>query len=57
LIKFDKDMSEFWIEKACGESIDNALISDAYAAIAQIKDINSLHGTFWIGQLKKIMFL
>ncbi|UPZ17853.1 hypothetical protein [Flavobacterium humidisoli] len=46
-------MSEFWIEKACGESIDNALIAHAYAAIDQIKDINSLHGTFWIGHVEE----
>lgn len=43
--------TEFWIEKPLGSSIDNASLSDAYNAIAEIIDFKYEYASFWIGHV------
>lgn len=45
--------TEFWIEKATGESIDNATISDFNLALEEIKTADTEHGSFWIGHIEE----
>lgn len=44
-------ITEFWIEKATGDSIDNVTIRDAKIAIEEIKTADTEHGAFWIGHI------
>lgn len=42
-------ITEFWIEKARGDSIDNATIADVNIAIEELKLIVKDYRSFWIG--------
>ena len=43
-------VTEFWIEKGCGVSIDNATITDINVAIEELITIDDdEHNSFWIG--------
>lgn len=42
-------ITEFWIEKGWGESVDNATIEDSNVAIEEIIKIDKEHGAFWVG--------
>lgn len=44
-------VTEFWIEKGWGVSIDNATIMDANVAIAETLEMHDEHGSFWIGHI------
>lgn len=44
-------VTEFWIEKAWGESINNALISDACNALLELINRGDEHGCIWIGHV------
>ncbi|TPG34839.1 hypothetical protein [Flavobacterium pectinovorum] len=44
-------VTEFWIEKAWGESINNALITDAYNALIELINVDDEHGFIWIGHV------
>ncbi len=44
-------VTEFWIEKAYGESINNALISDACNALLELIKGTDEHGFIWIGHV------
>jgi len=39
---------QFWIEKAWGESVDNANLDDVKVAIKETRDMDDEHGAFWI---------
>lgn len=45
--------TEFWIEKGCGESVDNATIEDTNVAIEEIIKIGKEYSTFWVGHTDK----
>lgn len=47
--KFFIMITDFWIEKAWGGSIDYATIADAIMAIEEVKMIVQEHAAFWIG--------
>jgi hypothetical protein len=38
----------FWIEKAWGESVDNATIDDIRVAIQETINMDDEHGAFWV---------
>lgn len=44
--------TNFWIEKAWGETIDNATFDDIEKAIKETLEMDSEHGAFWVGDLK-----
>lgn len=44
-------ITEFWIEKGWGGSIDNATITDVNIAIEEINIIVQEYGSFWIGHI------
>lgn len=46
-------MTEFWIEKGWGVSIDNAEIADAVNAVEEIKKRYDENGVFWIGHIQE----
>lgn len=41
--------TEFWIEKAWGDSVENATIADIKVAIQEILKMDDEHGGFWVG--------
>ena len=41
--------TEFWIEKAWGDSVDNATMDDIKVAIRETLDMDDEHGAFWVG--------
>ena len=46
-------ITEFWIEKGWGKSIDNATIEDVTFAIEEIISIDEQYGIFWVGHTEK----
>lgn len=46
-------ITEFWIEKGWGVSIDNATIADSSITIEEIKIMDQEHGSFWIGHIEE----
>ena len=44
-------MTDFWIEKTWGESIDSALIFDAYRGIEEIMSLDDEDSSLWIGHV------
>lgn len=46
-------MTEFWIEKSCGFSIDNAEITDALNAVDEITKMYEKDTSFWIGHIEE----
>ena len=46
-------MTEFWIEKGWGVSIDNAEIADAVNTVEEIKKRYDEDGVFWIGHIQE----
>lgn len=41
--------TEFWIENAWGDSVDNATIDDIKVAIQETLKMDDEHGAFWVG--------
>ena len=41
--------TEFWIEKAWGDSVDNATMEDIKVAIRETTEMDDEHGAFWVG--------
>lgn len=41
--------TEFWIEKAWGDSVENATFNDIDAAIKETIAMDDEHGAFWVG--------
>lgn len=46
-------ITEFWIEKGWGDSVDNATFDDISVAIEEIIKMEEEHGAFWVGHLSK----
>ncbi|WP_294961898.1 hypothetical protein [uncultured Flavobacterium sp.] len=46
-------MTEFWIEKGWGVSIDNAEIADAVNAVEEIRKRYDENSVFWIGHIQE----
>ncbi len=39
----------FWIEKAWGDQVDNAIMDDVRLAIKETINMDEEHGAFWVG--------
>lgn len=44
--------TQFWIEKAWGDSVDNATINDIKVAIQETINMDYEHGAFWVGHME-----
>jgi hypothetical protein len=44
-----KMTTNFWIEKAWGDSVDNATMDDIKVAIRETTEMDDEHGAFWVG--------
>ena len=42
----------FWIEKAWGDSVDNATFDDIKIAIKETINMDDEHGAFWVGHVE-----
>lgn len=43
--------TNFWIEKAWGDSVDNATMADIKTAIQETIKMDDEHGAFWVGNM------
>lgn len=44
-------ISGYWIEKAWGDSVENASLSDVDVAIQETIEMDEEHGAFWAGHI------
>ena len=44
--------TNMWIEKAWGDSVENATFDDIQTAIAETIQMDEEHGAFWVGHMK-----